>query len=91
MTECSLNFNNISLSLYYTMRWVYILVTSNVPKLVKKCNQLAFLPNAQCNIEKLHCVFLALGNFLAFACVFGYQHVSIQNASENARKTSNNA
>ena len=45
------------------MRWVYILVTSNVPKLVKKCNQLAFLPNAQCNIEKLHCVFLVLGIF----------------------------
>ena len=41
------------------MRWVCVLVTSNVPKREKKRNQLAFLPNVQCNIENKF-------NFLAF-------------------------
>ena len=34
------------LSQYYTTRWICVLVTSNVPIREKKCNQLAFLPNA---------------------------------------------
>ena len=32
--------------LYYTMRWVCVLLTSNVQKHVKRRNRLAFLPNA---------------------------------------------
>ena len=47
-----------------------VLVTSNVPKRQKKCNQLMFLPNAQCNIEKCSHVGLALGYFLAFISHF---------------------
>ena len=31
---------------YYTMRWVCVLVTSNIPKREKKRDQLAFLPKA---------------------------------------------
>ena len=48
------------------MRWIRVLVTSNVPKHEKKRNQLAFLPNAQCIIETFSQVGLAFFIFLAF-------------------------
>ena len=69
------------------MRWVCILVTSNVPKREKKRNQLGFLPNVKCNIEKLSHIGVALGNFLVFFShfhlLFGYQYVGSQNARKN--------
>ena len=45
------------------MRWIFVLVTSNIPKQEKKRNQLAFLPYAQCYIEKLSWAGLAFFTF----------------------------
>ena len=50
------------------MRCFCILVTSNVLKCKKKCNQLVFLANTYCNIE--HFSRIGLTFFLCFSCIF---------------------
>ena len=55
---------------------------SNFPKREKKCKLPAFLPNAQCNLEKDSPVFLVLAifsHFLEFFLVY-------QKRKENTRK-----
>ena len=58
----------------------------NARKTREKRNRLAFLPNVQCNIEKIFHVGLAFLIFLTFFTPFhssfGYQHVGIQNVNK---------